>query len=134
MVGHLIAFAFCVAFPGFVTAVAPISWVTFHRDGGVVSATARICCFFVITYSTRTVSPVVGVGDYVVAGTVERRAGGHGSTRSEDEAYLEIHGIDKTVAVPVTPFNIKSVTRRAQGRGRATARAGADAGDTTSTP
>jgi hypothetical protein len=114
IIGHLIAFVFCIAFPGFVTAIAPVSWVSFQRNGDKVSARTHICMFFVVPYRSKTIDPVVGVGDRFVRGKVERSRSNSQSHRSEDEGFLVIHGNDQTVEVPVTPFNIKSVTKRAE--------------------
>src|SRR5690348_9615477 len=95
--GHVIAFVGCVAFPGFVTAVAPVSWISFHRSGDRVVAHTRICFFFVIPYSSKTVDPVVGIGDRINPGTVTRSRTTSRTTRSEDEGFLVIHGPDKSV-------------------------------------
>lgn len=111
---HTIGFVFCVAFPGFVTAIAPVSWVTFQRHGDQVSAQTHICMFFVVPYRSRVVDPVVGIDDRFVAGTVDRSRSNPQRHRSEDEGFLVIHGKEQTVEVPVTPFNVKSVTKRAQ--------------------
>jgi hypothetical protein len=113
--GHVIAFVGCVLFPGFVTAVAPVSWVKFERTGERVTARAQVCLFFVVPYKTITVDPVEGIGDRFIAGTETRqqRSGQRDRiTKSEDEAFLVIHGPDKTAEVPVTPHDIKSVTER----------------------
>lgn len=113
--GHAIAFLFCVLFPGIVTAVAPVSWVSFQRHEGRTTARAQICLFFVIPYQTKSVDPVIGIDDRFVRGKVApRRPGREMGHQSEDEAFLVIHGDGKTVEVPVTPFNIQSVTERAQ--------------------
>jgi hypothetical protein len=112
--GHVLALVFCVGFPGFVTAVAPVSWVTFERHGEKVSARARICMFFVVPYLIKTVDPVVGIDDRFVQGTVTRSRSDKQGNRSEDEGFLVIHGTDHTIEVPVTPFNVDSVTQRAE--------------------
>ena len=57
---------------------------------------------------------MVGIDDRFVQGTEERRRSDRRVHRSEDEGFLVIHGEDQTVEVPVTPFNVKSVTKRAQ--------------------
>lgn len=114
LLGHCIAFLFCVLFPGFVTAVAPVSWISFVRDGEKVVAKSKICTLFFIPYQIKTIDPVVGVGDRFVAGKFERRAGERDRVRTEDEAFLLIHGESDTAKVPVSPVNIKSVTQRSQ--------------------
>lgn len=114
LIGHVIAFVACVAFPGFVTAIAPVSWIYFERHGDKVTARTHTCLFFVIPYSSKTVDPVVGIGDRFVRGTVSRsRSSNSRTTRSEDEGFLVIQGIDKKVEVSVTPFNIDRVAERA---------------------
>jgi len=113
--GHMIALLACVAFPGFVTAIAPVSWIRFERQGDDVHFKSKTCLFFFIPYSIKVIHPVIGIGDRFVAGHVEERASARErSTRTEDEAFLVVHGIDKSAEIPVTPFNIKSVTERAQ--------------------
>lgn len=111
--GHAIAFVFCVLFPALVTAIAPISRVWFVRENGNVSAMTRTYLLFLIPYRTQRVEHVIGIDDRFIAGKVDRRPGKH-STRSEDEAFLVIHGEDATAEVPVTPFNVDSVSARAQ--------------------
>jgi hypothetical protein len=115
LLGHAIAFFFCVVFPGLVTAVAPVSWVTFERQGDDVVANAKTCTLFFIPYQNKTIDPVVGVGDHFISGTYSRRTGNRESTRSEDQAFLMIHGEGESRAkVPVSPVNIKNVTERAE--------------------
>jgi hypothetical protein len=114
--GHAIAFFFCVIFPGLVTAIAPVSYVSFERDGEKVVARARVCTLFVIPYQNKRIDPVVGLGDHFIAGTVGRRVGNRDAVRSEDQAYLMIHGESEEnyAKVPVSPVNIKSVTEKAE--------------------
>ena len=112
-----LGFVFCVLFPGFVTAIAPVSWVRFERTGEVVSATTKTCMFFVIPYKTQRISPVTGVGDHFIAGTLSSRRAGQSErdrTRSEDEAFLEIHGENSSAQISVSPVNIKSVLQRSE--------------------
>lgn len=112
--GHAIAFLGCVLFPGFVTAVAPVSWVRFERNGEQVAAKAQICAFFVVPYRTTLIDPVVGVGDKFIAGHVTPdHHHSHQGVRSEDEAFLVIHGKEDSINVPVSPVNIQNVTRQA---------------------
>lgn len=113
--GHALAFLCFVLFPGMVTAIAPVSWVSFHRDGEKVTAQARICAFFVVPYRTMTIDPVIGIGDRFVAGhvTQDHRHRRNENVRSEDEAFLIIHGTDDSFNVPVSPVNIQSVMGRA---------------------
>lgn len=113
--GHAIAFFFCVVFPGLVTAIAPVSWISFERQSDKVIAKAKICTLFFIPYQNKRIDPVVGVGDQFIAGKMGRRTGNRDAVRSEDEAYLVIHGEgDQFAKVPVSPVNIKSVTQKAE--------------------
>ncbi len=112
-----LGFVFCVLFPGFVTAIAPVSWVRFERTDKIVSATTKTCVFFVIPYKTQRISPVIGVGDHFIAGTLSSRRPGQSErdrTRSEDEAFLEIRGENSSAQVSVSPVNIKSVLARSE--------------------
>jgi hypothetical protein len=115
LLGHLIAFLFCVLFPALVTAIAPVSWIKFERQGGKVIARSRICTLFFIPYRSKTIDPVIGLGDDFIAGKYEtRRTGNRERVRSEDEAFLLIHGKSDTAKIPVSPASIKSVTAKAK--------------------
>src|SRR5688572_25708488 len=72
-----IAFVFCMLIPGVLTAIAPVSWVTFQRSGDRVTARAQVCLFFVVPYKTMVVDPVNGIDNRQVAGSEsrERRSG-----------------------------------------------------------
>lgn len=109
---QFIAFACLVGFPALVTAIAPVSWITFERHEGRVSFVGRTCLLFFVPYKTVTVDEVVGIDDRVVAGTVSR-SGKKGGTRSEDQGYLTIEGRGEAAEVPVTPYNLDSVGERA---------------------
>jgi hypothetical protein len=116
--GHVIALVFCVLFPAFVTAVAPVSWIRFEHHGETVSAKTRTCLFFFVPYKSATFDSVVGVRDRFVRGSLEERPGKTEKRRSEDEGFLVIqgsdrHGNDQAVEIPVTPLDIKSVAQRA---------------------
>jgi hypothetical protein len=109
-----LALLFFVIAPGAVTAIAPVTWVKFQRTGERVTARAQVCLFFVVPYKTMTVNPVIGIGDRFAEGTEsrERRKGRDKFTKSEDEAFLVIHGENQSAELPVTPVDIKSVTER----------------------
>lgn len=112
-----IAFAFCVLFPGGVTAVAPVSWVKFQRNGDRVSARAQVCVFFVIPYKTLVVDSVDSIGDRFKGGTEsrERRSGNRDRvTKSEDQGFLVIQGESQAVEVSVSPADLKSVVERSE--------------------
>jgi hypothetical protein len=112
---HVIAFTAFVLFPAFVTAVAPVSWVTFTREGEVVSATTQQCVFFVIPYLTRTVSPVTGVETSFSPGVLVPNSDEHAgsdrmaSHRTEDQADLRINGPDQEASVTVSPVDIERI-------------------------
>ncbi|MDZ4779147.1 MAG: hypothetical protein SGJ19_02730 [Planctomycetia bacterium] len=112
--GHVLGLLFCVGLPGFVTAIAPVSWIRFERTEDHVTATAQTCLFFFIPYRTQTVDPVIGIDDRFVQGKFERRRPSEPKHRTEDEAFLVINGEDGFAEVPVTPLNIKSVSERSQ--------------------
>lgn len=114
---QLIALFFCVGFPGICTAVAPVSWVKFQRNGDRVSARAQVCVFFVIPYKTMIVDSVDGIGDRFKAGTESydrRRAPNDRVTKSEDQGFLVIHGADQVAEVSVSPVDLKSVVERSE--------------------
>ena len=112
--GHFLGLLFCVGFPAFVTAVAPVSWIRFERAGDRVTATSKTCLLFFIPYRTQVVDPVIGIGDRFIGGKPQRRRAGEPQRYSEDEAFLVINGQNTTAEVPVTPFNIKSVSERSE--------------------
>ena len=115
LITQSIAFVFCVLFPAFLTAVAPVSWISFQRQGDKVLATSRTCTLFFIPYHVQTIDPVVGVGDHSISGTSSRRTGSRESVKSEDQAFLMINGEGEQVAkVAVSPVNIESVKERAE--------------------
>src|SRR5688500_342773 len=110
LLGKLLTQAFallvCFGVPALVTAIAPVSWVSFQRsgDGERVVARAQTCLLFVIPFKTVTVDPVTGLGDRTIAGTVkvERRSGTDKRTQSEDQGFLVIRGPDQVAKeVPV---------------------------------
>ena len=111
---QVLGLLFCVGLPGFVTAIAPVSWIRFERTEDHVTATAQTCLFFFIPYRTQTVDPVIGIDDRFVQGKFERRRPSEPKHRTEDEAFLVINGEDGFAEVPVTPLNIKSVSERSQ--------------------
>lgn len=108
---HIFAILIFVGIPALVTAIAPVSWLKFERQNGQVTATAKTCLLFFVPYRTATVSPVIGVGDRVLAGKVnrERRNGRDRNVKAEDEGFLAIHGNDTSAEVEVSPASLKSV-------------------------
>lgn len=104
----------CLGIPALVTALAPVSWVTFERHGERVTAKARTCLYFVIPFKSATIDPVVSVGRDFKGGSTrtERRNGRNEKIQSEDQGFLVIRGENQEFAVPVTPFNLDSVLER----------------------
>jgi hypothetical protein len=113
---QLAALVLFVGIPALVTAIAPVSWVKFERRDGTVSAKAQTCLLFVVPYKTQAVSPVVGIGDRFVGGsyTRKRRPGRDRVTKSEDEGFLIIQGVEEAAEVSVTPHDLKSVIERSE--------------------
>lgn len=110
---QFVAFACLVGFPALVTAIAPVSWIKFERHDGRVSFTGRTCLLFVIPYTTSTVDAVVRIDDRINPGTVSHSRKS-GDTRSEDQGYLLVEGRGQSAQIPVTPFNLDSVSERAE--------------------
>ncbi len=115
LLGHFIAFFFCVIFPALLTAIAPVSWIKFTRVGDKVVSRSHVCTLFFIPYQSKTIDPVIGIGDDFIAGKYEsRRTGTRDRVKSEDEAFLLIQGENDTAKVPVSPVNIKGVAEKAK--------------------
>lgn len=109
---HLFGLLICFGLPALVTAIAPVSWLTFQRSGDQVVAQAKTCLLFIVPFRTATVSPVASVGDRTVTGptTYERRPGQRDRERTpETEGFLAIHGPNQTAEVQVTPANLQAV-------------------------
>lgn len=118
LASHLLGLLFCVGFPALVTAIAPVSWVRFHREGSHVTATAKTCLLFVVPYRTVVVDSPVHAGRRDVSGTYTRKKRGAGQrdiyNKSEDEGFLVIEGAEQYAEVPVTPHNLTSVIEKSQ--------------------
>ena len=108
---QVLAILIFVGIPALVTAIAPVSWIKFERQNGQVTATAKTCLLFFVPYKTATVSPVIGIGDRVHAGQVNRhrRPGPDRQVKAEDEGFLAIHGNDTSAEVQVSPASLKAV-------------------------
>ncbi|SFI04346.1 hypothetical protein [Planctomicrobium piriforme] len=108
---HVIGFVGCVVFPGFVTAIAPVTWINLTRANDVVSARTDQCVFFVIPYLTRHVSPVTGVDTRVIQGEMvpdhDKSSSSQKTHRTEDEGVLVIRGPEQQSRVMVSPVNLK---------------------------
>ncbi len=117
IISQIIGFVFCIGMPAAVTAIAPVSWIKFQRQGDRVTAEAKTCLLFVIPYKTARIDPVLGFGDRTNNGTLtrSRRSGGSDHyVRSEAEGFLAIQGKDDAVEIPVTPYNLKSVLEKSE--------------------
>ncbi|RBP42673.1 hypothetical protein DES53_106382 [Roseimicrobium gellanilyticum] len=104
----------CFGVPALVTALCPVAWVKFERQGERVSAKASVCLYFFIPFKTYTIDPVVSVGRDFKGGStrVERRSGRNEKITSEDQGFLVIKGESQEAPVPVTPFNLDSVLEK----------------------
>jgi hypothetical protein len=98
-----------VGFPAFWTAAAPVSYVRLERHGDEVRASSKTCLLFFIPYRWQSVERVIGVNDRFRAGEVTRSSHRR-ATRTEDEAFLILHGAaeDDFLEVPVSPASINS--------------------------
>jgi hypothetical protein len=118
LIPQVVAFVAFVLFPAAVTAMAPVTWVTFTRDGDMVSAKAAQCLFFIVPYRTQAVSPVEGVWTSLSAGVMVPNTTGatvddrQRETRTEDEAHLEMNGPGQKVTVMVSPVDVEQVHER----------------------
>lgn len=111
---QFLVFLFLVAFPGFVTAVAPVSWIRLERHGDQTFAVVHRCMFFVVPYRTDELEHVIGVDDQFVQGETRRDAVHQRNESTEDQAYLVLHGRDGSVRVEVSPVSIEGVRQRAK--------------------
>jgi len=115
LIRHLFGLLVCIGLPALVTAIAPVSWLKFQRQGDRVAARAETCLLFVIPFRTVSVEPVIAVGERTIEGRVtwERRRGKRDlEHRSESEGFLTIKGPKESVEVQVTPFNLESVVEK----------------------
>lgn len=115
----LLGFVFFVLPAAFVTAVAPVSYVTLEQRDASVAATTKQCLFFIIPYKTTTIHPLTAVSDRIRSSrqrtAEERRRNGGKNATIEGEAFLILTGPDDhSVNVPVSPASIQSVKERAQ--------------------
>ncbi|MCB1044725.1 MAG: hypothetical protein KDC35_17410 [Acidobacteria bacterium] len=104
----------CVGLPAFVTAVAPVTYLSFQRHENTVTATARICFFFVVPYATKSQTNVANVGTRHHAGTYERKPGETHHVKSEDESFLVVQSPEGTFDVSVSPVNINDKLSQAE--------------------
>ncbi|MEQ1824518.1 MAG: hypothetical protein ABL921_01160 [Pirellula sp.] len=110
---HAIAFFFCVGFPAFVTAIAPVSWLTLTRTDEGVHAKGRVCTQLFIPYSVHEVPVVEQVDNDFLRGERSRsRSRSTESTRSEDEGFLILSGREKSMKLSVSPVSMKRAKDR----------------------
>ena len=104
----------CIGVPALVTAIAPVSWLKFERNGQQVVAQAKTCLLFIIPYKTRMVESVTAIDSRIKTGSVtrHRRSGPDKYTKSEDEGFLIIKGANQTAEVSVDPNDLESVTEK----------------------
>lgn len=116
VITQLIALLVFLVIPAIVTAVAPVSWVKFQRQGDRVTARAEVCLFFIIPFRTLTVDPVTGVDDRTKAGSItrHRRPGTDKFTQAETQGFLSIEGPNSTAEVSITPHDLESVKKKAE--------------------
>lgn len=105
-----------IGLPAAVTAMAPVSRVTFERVAGQVNAHAKTCLLFFVPYRSRTIESVDHIDTRFVAGEYGHDSGRSRSnqTKSEDQGFLVIKSKDQSIEVPVSPINLKSVSNQAQ--------------------
>lgn len=112
---------FCVGFPGFATAIAPVSWLDFSRVDRQVHVQTRTCVFFFIPYHTQVLANVQSVSTAFKQGDLRhRRPGDRKEGREESEGKIVLHGPQgadgesKTISVSVSPASYKSVEAKIQ--------------------
>lgn len=115
-----IGFVGCVVFPALVTAIAPVSYVRFEKQGDNVSVTSKQCLLFCVPYLVQKATGVHTVGNKVIAARKlnaderrRRRDDGRNVT-VEGEGTLILTGEDGEVKVTVSPASIKTATERAE--------------------
>ena len=117
---HFIVFAFCVVFPGLVTALAPASWLTFTRPlEADPSCTIRTCVFFVVPYKTQRVDSLTSVSSREREGGVKRERKNGRDTGNlvtvDGEGFLQLHGKgDQLTEVSVSPASLGRVLKQAE--------------------
>ncbi len=113
---------FCVGFPGFMTAIAPVSWMEFTRVEARVDAKTQTCVFFVFPYSTKELGDVKRVSTTFRLGDRPiRRAGRGNQGREELEGGVVLHGPEqegqdaKKISVSVSPASFETVEAKING-------------------
>jgi len=113
---QIFALVVCFGVPALVTALSPVSWITFQRHGDHISAQAKTCLLFIIPFKTITVDPVLSLDDRTKTGGVhkERRSGRDHQVNLESEGFLILHGPEQEAEVSVTPHNLEAVVQKSQ--------------------
>lgn len=114
IVTQLVAVLFFVGVPVMITAIAPVSWIKFQREGDHIIAQAKTCLLFIIPFKVQTVDPVTSFSRRTIAGsiTIERKKGTDERHTSDSEGILIIQGPQQTVEVSVTPANLDDVLQK----------------------
>lgn len=111
-VGQFVAFLICVGFPGLWTLASPVSWVKLERQGESVSASAKVCLFFVIPYRSLSVSGIKEVETRASIQNTSNTTPRKGS-RPDDQRYLVLRGDgDQVMELPVADSSIQSVSEQ----------------------
>ncbi|CAN5830880.1 hypothetical protein BH11VER1_BH11VER1_04510 [soil metagenome] len=116
-IGQTLALLIFIGILVMATAIAPVSWITFERIDGRVTARTQACVFFIIPYRTVQVDPVTRIDTRSRTGstTLVRRSGHVDRTQKADDlGFLQIEGPTQTSEVPVTPFSLDSVQKKAE--------------------
>ena len=115
LITQLFAVLFFVGTPAVITAIAPVSWIKFHREGDRVVAQAKTCLLFIIPFRVQTVDPVISFSRRTIAGstTIKRKKGTDERHTSDTEGMLMMQGPQQTAEVSVTPANLDDVLQKA---------------------
>ncbi|MCB1051349.1 MAG: hypothetical protein H6510_08375 [Acidobacteria bacterium] len=104
----VIGFLFCVGFPAFWTAVAPLNYVQLSRGPEGVRVHKKSCLLFVIPFIQKSIAGVRSVDDRFHAGTYSRTQDNQRKVRSEDESFLVFHNETDQLEVSVSPASIRA--------------------------
>jgi hypothetical protein len=98
------------------TASAPVSWLSFWRNDGHVSAKIQTCVFFIFPYRTSLLNDVTGVDSTFHRGDlIRRKAGEQRNHRAEDEAAIVLTEKEQTVTIPASPVSVDHLKKQIQG-------------------
>lgn len=114
---HIIAFLFFIVFPGFVTLLAPASWLSIECKQEKVSFTAKTCIFFVIPFKTQHIDEVSNISEFErPSGTRKiNKVGKDKVVHVDGEGFLRVHGVgDQYAEVSVSPASLNGVVSKCQ--------------------